>query len=379
MVEVFDESMANVRVELENRSLWTEFYQCGTEMIITKPGRRMFPDLKFKISGLDPQQYYIVLLDIVPADTYRYKFIGKCWLPAYESDMPQHKSNLYRHPDSPALGSKWMSQSIGFNKLKLTNSNTTSESHITLNSMHKYIPRLRIFAGSDIAQMSSRKFTTFSFHETSFMAVTAYQNAGVTNLKIKNNPFAKGFREEDRRNPVKRSCGQEAIRNEPISPTMISVSKRRQQSASPDVSTTSLSESPSPLHRAMFPFTTLPCPPVPASLSPHSVSSTSPPTYDFNTEVPQTPTVAGAARLPAKMAPPTYFDFISQSYENFNRLRGIPGTVPMSALHHPHNPFYGLPNRFLPTPVANTGCQQRTLGGLPFVSQFNPQIGYHML
>ena len=34
----------------------------------------MFPQLKFRVSGLDPKAKYILLLDIVASDDYRYKF-----------------------------------------------------------------------------------------------------------------------------------------------------------------------------------------------------------------------------------------------------------------------------------------------------------------
>ena len=34
----------------------------------------MFPQMKFRVSGLDPKSKYILLLDIVAADDYRYKF-----------------------------------------------------------------------------------------------------------------------------------------------------------------------------------------------------------------------------------------------------------------------------------------------------------------
>ena len=34
----------------------------------------MFPQMKFKVSGLDPKSKYILLLDIVGADDFRYKF-----------------------------------------------------------------------------------------------------------------------------------------------------------------------------------------------------------------------------------------------------------------------------------------------------------------
>ena len=34
----------------------------------------MFPQMKFRLSGLDNKAKYILLLDIVSADQYRYKF-----------------------------------------------------------------------------------------------------------------------------------------------------------------------------------------------------------------------------------------------------------------------------------------------------------------
>ncbi len=40
-------------------------------------------------------------------------------------------------------------------------------------------------------------YRTFIFPETKFIAVTAYQNHRITQLKIASNPFAKGFRDCD--------------------------------------------------------------------------------------------------------------------------------------------------------------------------------------
>lgn len=86
---------------------------------------------------------------------------------------------------------------------------------LLLNSMHKYIPRLSIIQTSSEPNdsLSSLPKYTFTFPETQFIAVTAYQNTDVsilfpsrffqpnllfqiTQLKIDNNPFAKGFRED---------------------------------------------------------------------------------------------------------------------------------------------------------------------------------------
>ena len=64
-----------------------------------------------------------------------------------------------------------------------------------LNSMHKYQPRFHLVRASDILQLPYSTFRTYVFKETQFIAVTAYQNEKITQLKIDHNPFAKGFRE----------------------------------------------------------------------------------------------------------------------------------------------------------------------------------------
>ena len=60
-----------------------------------------------------------------------------------------------------------------------------------LNSLHKYEPRLHIIRVG--APDVSKSVFTYSFAESRFIAVTAYQNEEITGLKIKYNPFAKAF------------------------------------------------------------------------------------------------------------------------------------------------------------------------------------------
>ncbi|XP_077510386.1 uncharacterized protein LOC144121188 [Amblyomma americanum] len=61
--------------------------------------------------------------------------------------------------------------------------------------MHKYQPRFHLVRANDILKLPYSTFRTYVFKETEFIAVTAYQNEKITQLKIDNNPFAKGFRE----------------------------------------------------------------------------------------------------------------------------------------------------------------------------------------
>uniref|UniRef100_A0A2C9JVX2 T-box domain-containing protein n=2 Tax=Panpulmonata TaxID=977775 RepID=A0A2C9JVX2_BIOGL len=191
----------NIKVTLENRELWGKFHSLGTEMIITKTGRRMFPTMKVTLDGLDPHAKYILLVDIVPVDDCRYKYHNSEWVVTGKAE-PHMPGRLYIHPDSPASGGHWMKQPVTFHKLKLTNNNLDQNGHIILNSMHKYQPRLHVVQANDIFTMRWNTFNTYSFDETTFIAVTAYQNEQITQLKIDHNPFAKGFRD----NGLARNC-----------------------------------------------------------------------------------------------------------------------------------------------------------------------------
>ncbi|KAI3372896.1 hypothetical protein L3Q82_023336 [Scortum barcoo] len=190
--------MEGIKVFLHDRELWTKFDEVGTEMIITKAGRRMFPGYKVKVTGLNPKTKYILLMDIVPGDDHRYKFADNKWSVTGKAE-PAMPGRLYVHPDSPATGAHWSRQLVSFQKLKLTNNHLDPFGHIILNSMHKYQPRLHIVKADENNGFGSKNtaFCTHVFSETAFIAVTSYQNHKITQLKIENNPFAKGFRGSD--------------------------------------------------------------------------------------------------------------------------------------------------------------------------------------
>ncbi|KXJ24557.1 T-box transcription factor TBX20 [Exaiptasia diaphana] len=203
------EELKDVQVSLEGRDLWERFNELGTEMIITKSGRRMFPTLRVSVSGVQPKANYLVLMDIVPVDDkrYRYAYHRSTWLVAGKADPPA-QVRLYMHPDSPFTGEQLQKQIVSFEKVKLTNNNTDHNGHLILNSMHKYTPRVHIIQKRDhtasIINLNAEEMKTFTFAQTSFLAVTAYQNQLITRLKIDSNPFAKGFRDTLRIVPVQR-------------------------------------------------------------------------------------------------------------------------------------------------------------------------------
>ncbi|XP_037546927.1 T-box transcription factor TBX6 [Nematolebias whitei] len=195
-----------VKLELENSSLWKQFSSVGTEMIITKKGRRMFPGLKLKLSGLSPSLRYILLLDIVPVDNSRYRFQSGGWqaVGSAEARLPDR---VFIHPDSPATGAHWQSRSVSFHYAKLTNNTLDTQGHIILHSLHRYQPRVHVIEARDVTRWS-REQHTFVFPETQFITVTAYQNSKITELKINSNPFAKGFRDDGMNSKKKRDARQ---------------------------------------------------------------------------------------------------------------------------------------------------------------------------
>uniref|UniRef100_A0A3B1K5B4 T-box transcription factor 16, like n=1 Tax=Astyanax mexicanus TaxID=7994 RepID=A0A3B1K5B4_ASTMX len=167
-----------VHVALEGRELWDKFSGIGTEMLITKTGRRMFPSCKVTVTGLNPKVKYVVMMDMVPFDNNKYKWSRDRW--------------EFSGTSEPHL---WMQYPISFHKLKLTNNTLNSNGLVVLHSMHKYQPRLHIVQAPDPCRAQPGAYLRFTFPEAAFIAVTAYQNQEITKLKIDNNPFAKGFRD----------------------------------------------------------------------------------------------------------------------------------------------------------------------------------------
>ncbi|KAK8761588.1 hypothetical protein V5799_027145, partial [Amblyomma americanum] len=124
------DELRNADAHLETKDLWEKFHELGTEMIITKTGRRMFPTLRVSFNGLHPDGRYVVLLDIVPVDNkrYRYAYHRSSWLVAGKADPPS-PARLYAHPDCPFTGDQLRKQVVSFEKVKLTNNEMDKQGH----------------------------------------------------------------------------------------------------------------------------------------------------------------------------------------------------------------------------------------------------------
>ncbi|NXR81877.1 TBX5 factor, partial [Pycnonotus jocosus] len=191
------QGMEGIKVFLHERELWLKFHEVGTEMIITKAGRRMFPSYKVKVTGLNPKTKYILLMDIVPADDHRYKFADNKWSVTGKAE-PAMPGRLYVHPDSPATGAHWMRQLVSFQKLKLTNNHLDPFGHVStgVGQGHGACPAPTWVSFGEVfrAVVSS----SIGHLPPSLLPLkTPQKYRGITQLKIENNPFAKGFRGSD--------------------------------------------------------------------------------------------------------------------------------------------------------------------------------------
>lgn len=77
--------------------------------------------------------------------------------------------------------SKWL-------KYIAQNESLSFSPQIILHSMHRYHPRFHIVQADDLFSVRWSVFQTFTFPETSFTAVTAYQNTKVRSQHFKPAP-----------------------------------------------------------------------------------------------------------------------------------------------------------------------------------------------
>ena len=127
--------LSRVHCTLDNKDLWDKFCEFGTEMIITRTGRRMFPTVRVSFGNLDaePGVKYLVLLDIVPCDNkrYRYAYHRSAWLVAGKADpAPPHR--IYPHPDGPFTPEQLNKQVVSFEKVKVTNNETDNTGQVKI-------------------------------------------------------------------------------------------------------------------------------------------------------------------------------------------------------------------------------------------------------
>ncbi|CAH1782552.1 unnamed protein product [Owenia fusiformis] len=189
-LDTIKQTVDGIVMSIDEPAIWGEFQKAGTEMIINRNGRRMFPPIELFVSGLDSTALYNVYLKISPADAMRYKYVNNSWVSIGKS-IDNNINSPFKYTNGSNLGSFLERTKISFATLKLSNNRERLNDCAVLQSMHRYQPVLEI---EKLTQNGDTLMSRFIFPEVSFMAVTAYQNQNVKNLKIQYNPFARAFR-----------------------------------------------------------------------------------------------------------------------------------------------------------------------------------------
>ncbi|XP_060077792.1 T-box transcription factor TBX20-like [Ylistrum balloti] len=173
---------SQISIELCHSDLWHAFHNLGTEMIITKTGRRMFPAVRVRIQGLEPNKRYRVYLDFQQQDKHKYRYVyhSSKWMVSGSGET-MVPNQVHHHPDSPLDASHLTSQVVSFERIKLTNSDKSRAGQVSLVSMQKFIPRIHVESvmTDHVAGEFEKQHFVVTFPQTSFIAVTAYQNQEV--------------------------------------------------------------------------------------------------------------------------------------------------------------------------------------------------------
>ncbi|KAF2359165.1 Transcription factor T-box, partial [Trinorchestia longiramus] len=143
-------------------------------------GRRMFPQLQFKVQGLKERVLYAFSVRFEQLDNHRYKYVNGEWMQGGRPE-PAPPAKSYAHSSSPNFGDRLMGGLISYSGIKLTNNgghkkkvrsgeDDRKEVLVWLNSLHRYVPYLNIHKVDDNQEklVASYKITVCEF-----IAVTA--------------------------------------------------------------------------------------------------------------------------------------------------------------------------------------------------------------
>uniref|UniRef100_A0A1I7YT59 T-box domain-containing protein n=1 Tax=Steinernema glaseri TaxID=37863 RepID=A0A1I7YT59_9BILA len=207
----------NIKVEVYEKALWQEFYDIGNEMVLTKKGRKLFPQIGFTITGLDPKLPYNLALSFERADDNRYKYSGDQWKHIGKGET-RERGQFHYHSDTMQRGEYWMKQdNIKFDKVKVTNYKDPKKPLerwlVYLRSMHRYTIYLHILRGEDDDPTAKKLIQSCKIETMEFITVTAYNNDRIKDKKVDHNKYAKGFRPEGKHTTKKRHGGDQE--NEP--------------------------------------------------------------------------------------------------------------------------------------------------------------------
>ncbi|TKR67672.1 hypothetical protein L596_023787 [Steinernema carpocapsae] len=202
-----------IDVTIKELDRWEAFHKLVNEMIVAKNGRNPFPIFDFDVGGLDREANYQIAIAFERCDEKRYTHQDGKWT-NHGRGEPFGQPTLVFHHKEIQSGRQWMREGVRFHKIRFTNNVKSAQCHHTvlLLSMHKYIPVIYVYRVVN-PMIQDLLVARLSFSSMEFIAVTAYQNGALKDLKVEFNPFAKAFR-KDGKHTTKRSAEKRNEENE---------------------------------------------------------------------------------------------------------------------------------------------------------------------
>ena len=133
--------------------LWESCFEMDHEMMITVPGRRIFPLLEYEVKGLDPLKIYSMSAHFELVDEMKYRFVSGNWT---QSPSTEEKGDprIVFHRNGPQLGQNWMDQPLSFDQIRITNRKSNERingpSFVSFILYFSIIPDFNSFTGSSL-------------------------------------------------------------------------------------------------------------------------------------------------------------------------------------------------------------------------------------
>jgi len=170
-----------ITAQLEGESLWSELKSHGNEMVVSRIGKRMFPNCNIRLNGLLPTAYYHLVLEALPISRDKFEYDNGKWVAAGPA-QPESDKRIYTHPETPLQGAGWIRKPASFKTVKFTTGERDGN-QIVVRLGQKYVLRLHLVELSDQPHIANR-CATFVFRETEFITVNSYKNEIVAAVKM---------------------------------------------------------------------------------------------------------------------------------------------------------------------------------------------------
>ncbi|CAB3402701.1 unnamed protein product [Caenorhabditis bovis] len=188
-----------IDVKVENEKLWENLFP-NNEMIASKEGKKLCPELAYKVGQLEDDEYYVLEVHMKRITENRYRFVENEWIMFPDNRHPVPEM-IVRHPDGCQNGKFWMERPVSFRMIKLVNDPTCrKEFCIPIQTLALYSPILRITKMNKPSLLECGveipvEQRNFNFLITQFFTGTSYSNSEIRNLKVCLNKYSRGVRD----------------------------------------------------------------------------------------------------------------------------------------------------------------------------------------